>query len=332
VRRAALAACLVGALSAVTARAQTYVVLVSGLAGERMYAEKFHAWASELGKAALRLGVPDSHLVYLAEDPARDPSIQGPATKDQLANTLRRIAARAAPDATVFLVLFGHGSDRGEPRLSLPGPDLAAAELDAMLEALSAQRVVVINTASASGGFVPALSGPRRVVVTATKSGFEQNHAVFGKYFAEAFGAQGADLDKDGRVSVLEAFLHAKGAVEGSYAADRRLLTEHALLDDNGDGQGSGEPAATAPDGSLAATVYLGIGDVAGGMTPQIAADSSRLALERQRRDLEERIALLRARKGTMPEEIYQRELEDLVVRLAEVSRALRGRPVPRFH
>ncbi|HWP36909.1 MAG TPA: C13 family peptidase [Gemmatimonadales bacterium] len=330
-RRGALAACVVAACTVASAHAQTYLVLVSGLAGEPVYRERFHAWASELRSAAMRLGVPDSHVIYLAEDPARDPSIRGPATKDQLAETLRRIAARAAPDATVFVVLFGHGSDRDEPRLSLPGPDLSAPELDSMLDALPAQRVVVINTASASGGFVPVLSGPRRVVVTATKSGFEQNHAVFGKYFTEAFGTAAADLDKDGRVSVLEAFLHAKAAVERSYATDRRLLTEHALLDDNGDGQGTGEPSATAADGSLASAVYLGSG-AASGATPHIAADSTTLALERQRRDLEERVAALRARKESMPQATYERELEDLVARLAEVSRALRDRAVPRLN
>jgi hypothetical protein len=319
------------AAAATAARAQTHVVLVSGLAAEPVYREKFHAWATALRAAAVRSGVPDSHVVYLAEDAARDPAtVHGPATKERMAAAVRSIAAQAAPDATVFVVFFGHGSDRGEPRISLPGPDLSAAELSSMLGALPTQRIVVVNTASASGGFVPALSGPRRVVITATKSGFEQNHAIFGGFFVEAFGTPAADLDKDERISVLEAFLHAKAAVARAYTTDRRLLTEHALLDDNGDGEGATEPSATGREGSLAAGVFLGWGSAAAGVAAAAANDSTALALEQRRRDLEQRIAGLRARKDAMPVEAYERQLEELVVQLADVTRALRERTTPR--
>ena len=311
------------------ARGQTYVVLVRGLAGEATYAERFHGWATVFRTAAARLGVPDSQVIYLAEDPERDlTSIRGPATKERLSAVLRDVASRGGPDATVFLVLLGHGSDRGEPRLSLPGPDLSATELRDLLGAFSTQRVVVVNAASASGGFLPLLSAPKRVVVTATKSGFEQNHALFGGYFVEAFGSGDADLDKDERVSVLEAFLHAKGAVARAYEADRRLLTEHAMLDDNGDGQGTGDPSATGKDGSRAAAVFLA--PVPAAMVAGLAGDSIAVALERRRAGLEERIAALRARKEAMPQDAYERELEGLLVELAEVTRALRERAAGR--
>jgi hypothetical protein len=300
---------------------QTYVVLVRGLAGEAGYADRFHEWATRLRSAALRLGVPDSQVIYLAEDPARDPGvIRGPATKEVLAQVVRGLAGRQ--DATVFLVLVGHGSDRGEPRYSLPGPDLTAGDLGELLSSLGAQRVVVVNATSASGGFLSALSGPRRVIVTATKSGFEQNFALFGGYFVEAFDGGDADLDKDQRVSVLEAFLYARGAVARAYQADRRLLTEHAMLDDNGDGVGAADPARDGKDGSYAATVFLAPSVVAA----VAAADSIAAALEHRRAGLEERIGALRGRRESMPQEQYERELEALLVELAEVTRALRER------
>jgi hypothetical protein len=90
---------------------------------------------------------------------------------------------------------------------------------------------VLVNTASASGDFVPVLSGPNRVLVTATKTGFERNETIFGEFFVDAFASDGADTDKDNRVSVLEAFTYARREVTRRYEDSNRLLTEHALLE-----------------------------------------------------------------------------------------------------
>ena len=78
----------------------------------------------------------------------------------------------------------------------------------------------------------------RTVVVVATRSGSEVNATRFGLPFAEALSDPTADLDHDGRVSVLEAFRRHH---EGSrfYQTAGRLATEHALLDDSRDGLGT---------------------------------------------------------------------------------------------
>src|SRR5690606_33560037 len=129
----------------------------------------------------------------------------------------------------VLLVLIGHGSADGEgARINLSGPDLTAADLAGVLERFPTQAVVVANTASASGDFQEALAGRNRAVITATKSGLEGNAAVFGRFFTEAFAGEGADADKDGRTSVLEAFEYAQREVERFYESDGRLQTEHA--------------------------------------------------------------------------------------------------------
>ena len=56
---------------------------------------------------------------------------------------------------------------------------------------------------------------------------------------AAALGQAGADLDKDGAVSVLEAFLIASRRAGEFYRENDRLVSENALLDDNGDGMGT---------------------------------------------------------------------------------------------
>jgi len=120
-----------------------------------------------------------------------------------------------------------------------------------------AQRVAFVNTASASGGFVPALAGRDRVVITATKTDGERNQTRFGEFFVRALTGEDADLDKDSRVSLLEAFLWARRRVVESYEKQGQILTEHAVLDDDGNGKGSDTPGQPGTDGAVARTVFL---------------------------------------------------------------------------
>ncbi len=105
-----------------------------------------------------------------------------------------------------------------------------------------------------------ALSGKDRTVITATRTEGERNQTRYGEYFAEALSTDDADMDKDGRVSMLEAFTWARRRVVESYERDGQLLTEHAVLDDNGDGKGTDEPGQPGEDGALARTLFLSAG------------------------------------------------------------------------
>ena len=245
--------------------------------------------------------------------------------------TLRQLAATAAPADQIVIVLIGHGSYRdGVARVNLPGPDMSAADFAPLLDGFATQKIVFVNAASSSGAFIQELSGPNRIIITATRSGGERYETQFGRYFAEALasdgagagGAGGADLDKDERISVLEAFTFAQREVERYYETDNRLATEHALLDDNGDGEGSDEPGPEAPDGALAGAVYLVSGPAA---SAEQATSDPRLAdLYAEKRQLEEEIEALRAIKSGMEASAYEQQLEELLVRFALNARAIR--------
>src|SRR5258708_34249236 len=99
--------------------------------------------------------------------------------------------------------------------------------------------LAVLQCASASGPFLNALSAPGRVIITATRSGYEVNATRFGGYLARAIADPAADLDKDGQTSLLEAYLAASRQAEQFYKEQGRLMTEHALLDDTGEGLGT---------------------------------------------------------------------------------------------
>jgi hypothetical protein len=315
-----------------SASGQTYVVVVSGVGGDPEYSNRFLQWGVATVEAARqRLGLPDSNITFLAEEPERDQRVSGPATKARFQAALEAIGRRAGPSADLLLVLFGHGSDReDDPRFNLVGPDVTAAELNTWLSALTMRHIVVVNTSSASGGFVPALAGPGRIVIAATKSGFERNATQFGGYFAKALGADpadGADTDKDGRLSVLEAFTYARREVTRAYEHDQRLLTEHAILDDDGDGKGSTDPGLGGGDGAVAAAVFL---TSTGAVAASTTADPELRRLYALRDSLERRVAELRAAKSTMATDVYERTLEDTLVQLATTTRAIREREARR--
>ena len=153
-------------------------------------------------------------------------------------------------------------------KFNLEGPDLSVDELAKALNASPARwRIFVCS--SCSGPFINALSAPNRIVVTATKSGSEQNLSRFGDYLSQSINAPSADLDHDGNTSVLEAFIAASGNLAKWYADEGRISSEQALVDDNGDQRGTpanffrGVRAAKAPsdglavDGSRANRVYV---------------------------------------------------------------------------
>ena len=303
---------------------QTQMVIVSGLGGEPQYAEQFHELAITLADAARTThGLPASTVTVLTEDPSRDPTrVHARSTRDDVERVFGEIAAGADPADQLFVVLIGHGSSRGdEAKINLPGPDMTATDFVALLDAWPGGRIVFVNTASASGGFIAALAGPDRVIVTATKSGYERNRAVFGRFFVQAYAEGGGDTDKDGRLSVLEAFGFANSEVARAYEAGNTLQSEHAVLDDDGNGEGSRAPAASGGDGGLAATTFLG---PRGGAAAVAASSDPRLAPMYDRRTrIEAQIAALRDRKDSMDEAAYDRALEDLLVDLALNRRAI---------
>jgi hypothetical protein len=333
-----LAACAAVAATPSASAAQAgraRVLIVTGVAGDPQLADVFFKQASAMMDALkTRFGVPDSDIVYLAENPERDATrIKAVATKENIERELAALGERSRSGDVLFVMLIGHGGgDETTSRFNVPGPDISAADFARVLDAIHGPTVAIVNAASASGGFIAPLSGPNRVIATATKSYFEKNQTRFASYFVQAYASDVADTDKDGRVSVLEAFDYARREVARAYESENHLLSEHAQLDDNGDHKGTAAPDTKSADGSLARRVFLGgrAGSVAA--APRAASSDPRVAsLEREKDALETRIDSLRRRKATMDSTAYEKALEDLLVQLAEKNKAIRdaagGRP-----
>ena len=316
---------LLALLTAAPAAAQqTHVAVIVGLGGAPEHAETFRRWAGSLvDHAKGPLAIPPERILYLLDDPAQDPTrAPGKASKDAVQKGLAAIGAAAKADDVVFIVLIGHGTWDGKvAKFNLPGPDLTAAQCAGALKGFGTKNIVFVNTTSASGPFIEALAGAARVVVTATRSGAEQFATLFGGYFVDALAGETADADKNRRVSVLEAFTAAKIEVARAYEQRGIMLTERALLDDSGDGEGSLDPAVNGKDGSVAAVLSLGAPTAA----LALPDDPKLRQLYEERRALEQRAESLKLLKASMPPAQYAVELEKVLTDLARKSQEIRA-------
>ncbi len=270
------------------------------------------------------LGFPRDHIIALFEDPKLDPKgIQYVSNRENLEKACREIAGLTSKDDTVFIFLEGHGQSDGENyKLNLVGsPDPTALELRAWFYSIPAGRYIIVNATSCSGASLEALAGKGKVIISATKSGLEKNLTHFGRYFIEAFVNNNADVDKNGRVSIYEAFAYASSKVEESYTKAGNLPTEHPVLSDNGVAQALSLADAGTRTTLMARSAYLDRGSPL--LLPADASAESQ-ALAKEAQSLEKQIETLKSVKGDMAEADYMAKLEELLLKLAEVQAKLR--------
>jgi hypothetical protein len=309
----AVALLLSGALAPQAAAQDAHLVIITGVGGDEEHTKTFHTWAIAMIDAAKKKeGLADANITYLSEKPDLDASlIKGRSSRETVEKTLTDLAGHARPNDAVMLLLIGHGSfDGRQAAFNLPGPDLTPADFARLLGKFASQRVAFVNTASSSGAFLPVVAGPGRVVVTATKTGGERNETRFPEYFVGAFNDETADRDRNGRVSIAEAFDYAKAHVTKAYEQQGLLLSEHATLDDG-------------VNGSLAAGLFLAPAQAALKVDTN---DPAIRALVEERDAIERQIAALRLMKPSMDASQYDAQMEKLLTALALKTRAIRDR------
>jgi len=290
------------------------VVIVTGAFGAPEYeagfaraAQQWEAATAQGGGTSARIG-PRS-----AEGPVPD--------REQLRQLLA--AEPGSSEADLWIVLIGHGTyDGKEAKFNLRGPDVSSADLAEWLQPFR-RRVIVIAGMSSSGPFLSQLSQPGRVVITATQSGSEKEYARLGEQFASALLDPQADLDQDGQVSLLEGYLAAGRRTQAFYEQAGRLATEHPLLDDTGDKKGTpldwfeGQRAMKkaagggAPDGRIASQIAL---------IPSEFEKRIPRSLRKLRDEAELELIRLRDRKSEMSTEVYDAQLEVLLLTLARLA------------
>jgi len=294
-----------GLFLALSAHATTYYVTISGLGGEPDYDQRFKMWAQQIDSSLKKAG-GDSNVITL-EAP----------TRDQVRARMNNVAKEAKSTDAFVLMLIGHGTyDGTEYKFNLPGPDLTGAEIGAMLDRIPAARQLVVNMTSASGGSMDVLRKPGRIIIAATKSGSEKNATIFARYWADALSDPAADVDKNESVSALEAYRFASRKTGEFFETEKRLATEHAVLEDTGKGEGDRNPGADNNEGNLAAAFPV----VRLGANAEAARNPVKRPLIEQKEQIEQAIDRLKYDKAALPADVYKKQLTQLLLQLAKVQ------------
>lgn len=291
-------------------------VIISGLGGMPEYEENFLAWADKTEQLCAQLKAEVHRLD--GRRVGRDEMIQ-------LFNSLS-----STPPEEIWIFLIGHANYDGTRfRFHIKGPDLTDADLGHFLGALGDARINLVAATSASGALLSELEGDNRVVLTATRNAMERQPPLFYSFFVDAAGSPEADANKDGKVSILEAFDSSRTQVADWYQEQGRIQTEHAVLSDRGRtrleaGKEDEEPDWSTGAGWLAASAFLS-------EPPERAYRSLEAReLAERRTKLERAIEDLKFRKAEMPQDQYFKELEKRLVELAEINERielLEGQP-----
>jgi hypothetical protein len=298
-----------------------YALVITGASGGDTYAQKYDKWRAAFVETLRdKFGYADDHIAVLAEVESQG---AGKATRENVQRVLGDFRKRLTKDDQLLILLIGHGTSVDGPggedaKFNLVGPDLRATEWAELLKPLPG-RLVFIDTTGASFAFLKRIASRGRVVLTATDSAAQQFETVFPEFFLKAFDEPAADVDKNGRVSVWEAFAYASASVKQWFEQHGQLATERALIDDTGAGIGR-EAQNPGTDGTVARVTYL---------QPDAAAVTGDAALDailKRRTDLEAELEALKARKSSMAPDQYDVELERVLVELAKISRQIRAK------
>ena len=290
--------------------AGTFYLTVAGLGGEPEYEQRFSGWAKDLDK-----------LLKAAEPGAKIETLYGAdATRPNVEARLAAFAKQAKGDDSLVLMMIGHGGfDETDYKFNLPGPDLSATDLGALLDKFPAKRQLVVNMTSASGGSIAALEKPNRVVITATKTGTEKNATIFARYWIEALRDPATDTDKNEVITALEAFRYAEEKTAKFFETQKRLATEHALIEDTGKGEGVKAPSPENGEGLLAGRfAVMHLGSVAA-----LINDPEKQKLLKHKEEVEQSIDDLKYHKAAMDLAEYRKQLAVYLVDLAKTQEAL---------
>jgi hypothetical protein len=240
------------------------------------------------------------------------------ATRDNVRTTLSKLAQDMKREDVALIVLFGHSTFDGvDAKFNLVGPDLEATEWERLVNALPG-RVVFVNTTAASAPFMKRLASNGRVVITATDNPAQRYQTVFPEFFSQAFEAADVDLDKDGRVSIWEAFAYASTQVKQYYRQRGQLSVERPVLDDTGDGVGK-ESGESGPDGSIASRTFLDSSDDPGAGTGPALSE-----LINRRNTLEVEFDELKRKRSFMPAGDYEKQRDTLLIDISRISHEIR--------
>jgi hypothetical protein len=245
--------CLAGVLSANAPEAppekaagERWAVILVGIPGdkehEKLFRQTADAWEKWLTGTLL---FEADHVLRLPANPAAKEKPAG-LTADAIRTTFADLAKKLHDDDALWVFTLGHGNYDGKHAwFHVAGRDPSNEDFGRWLSEIRCREQVLWLTQASSGWFVKPLARPGRIVLAATAADDESNETEFPEALATVANRsiERLDADGDGKVSVAELFTAVAAEVLRRFQSDKRLPTEHAQIDDDGDGRGTEELA-----------------------------------------------------------------------------------------
>ncbi len=255
---------------------QRWAVILVGLPGDtehaapfRRVADTIEEWLSESQQ------IPKEQILRLPTIVTAGQSFAAPPTAEAIQTMFGDLNKKLRAEDALWVFTLGHGNSDGQRGwLHLAGKDPSGEDFAQWLADVPCREQVIWLTHSSSGWFVKPLSRPGRIVIAATAADDESNETEFPQALATLIKSSPTSLanDEDKAVSIAELYAAIVNEISRRFRQDDRLPTEHAQLDDNGDGvgteelslAGSADPSAETPqvlpsstDGDLAKKIFI---------------------------------------------------------------------------
>lgn len=244
----------------VDSAANNRALIIVGLPGdaehEKLFADTARQWRDWLTDSL------DFKVTVLFGPSGKPPLANAPATHATIEGQIADLKKSLRAADRLWVLFLGHGDYDGErASFHLPGLDLHGDDLRKLFAGIACKEQVFWLTHSASGYLLKSVAAKGRIVIAATGDE-EFNETEFPQALATVMGKLAPDNGE--KVSILQLYRRTIAEVEARFAADKRIATEHAQLDDNGDGTGTEQPVVEAErdkkptvDGRLASGTFL---------------------------------------------------------------------------
>jgi len=134
-----------------------YAVIIGGIGGQKEFTEEYFDQTNRMYDLLVnKLDYKSENVSYLFEDLAYDSlKIKAKSTAENVRGVMKGLADKMKPDDQLFIFMVGHGTFDGSwSKFNLVGPDLKDIDYAQLLAKLPTNKIILVNTSSASGPFI----------------------------------------------------------------------------------------------------------------------------------------------------------------------------------
>ena len=225
-----------------------WMVILCSLAGDVEHEMRLtEAVTQILSSAEPVFGIQPERIRVLLSSKEMAAKIQGAKScnRGSLGELASELKTNLNSESQIIFFVLGHSHlNRRSCQFNIEGPDIDQLEYAEMFVSLPAKEQIHWVSLPASGFWIKSLSGKHRTIISATEASMEitateMPYALGAILAGTSEHASLSDIDGDGRLTLLDLYLAVNIEIHMSFVTQDYVPTEHARLDDNGDGRGS---------------------------------------------------------------------------------------------